>query len=90
MSIVMKIPVNGIFGYITQYLLLLFFVIDSLGVIPKYSLYLWRKFLRLFNPIISGRTLTEYFRFPIAHVLFPCESGKSGIWVLLLSVLSIY
>ena len=29
-------------------------------VIPKYSLYLWRKFFRFLNPIISGTTLTEY------------------------------
>ena len=39
-SVTMKIPVGGIFGYIASYLFYCFFMIDSLGVIPKYSLYL--------------------------------------------------
>ena len=38
-----------------------FFLIDSLGVIPKYSLYLLRKFFTSFNPIISGMVPTGYF-----------------------------
>ena len=61
MSIAMKIPVHGIFNYKIFFLFYSFFVMDLLGVIPKYSLYLWRKFLRFFNPIISGITWTEYF-----------------------------
>ena len=39
-SVIVKIPVGGIFGYIASYLFYCFFMIDSLGVIPKYSLYL--------------------------------------------------
>ncbi len=53
MSIAMKIPVHGIFNYKIFFLFYSFFVMDLLGVIPKYSLYLWRKFLRFFNPIIQ-------------------------------------
>lgn len=40
MSTIMKTPVHGIFGYISSFLSYCFFMIDSLGVIPKYSLYL--------------------------------------------------
>lgn len=76
MSIAMKIPVHGIFNYKIFFLFYSFFVMDLLGVIPKYSLYLWRKFLRFFNPIISGITWTEYFHSPITHVLFPYEYDK--------------
>ena len=40
MSIAMKIPVHGIFNYKIFFLFYSFFVMDLLGVIPKYSLYL--------------------------------------------------
>ena len=57
---VAKVPMDGTFKQIADFVYYCFFIIDSLGVIPKYSLYLWRKFFRFLNPIISGTTLTEY------------------------------
>lgn len=53
---VAEVPMDGTFKQIAGFVYYCFFVIDSLGVIPKYSLYLLRKFFRFFNPIISGTT----------------------------------
>lgn len=66
---------SGPLQQIADFVYYCFFIIDSLGVIPKYSLYLCRKFFRFFNPIIPEPHLQSIFRFLTVHGLFPFGFG---------------